>query len=172
MINYAWFNAIYLLHYTLSDFILLSLNLLVDIFLVIHIRADLEKKAKFGIGSEAYDKVLKKKKDERDQAQKEANKMLIYQIILYVICRFPEMAYVLHYYLVYNKANDANITKETSFTFYYFDICRIFSFCQFLSNVIQYLYMISYSINVYFFYRFNKPFREGTKDYFKIKFSF
>ena len=156
-----WFAFTYASHYIINDLILLLVNLFVDLLLVSHIRKSLKIRelftAEFGNTKEA---ILKKKK-EKKSAESNTNKMIIYQIILIVLCRFPELIYAFHFFFT-----------QTSTAIYatsqYKNFCVNLLFCSLMSNVIQFVYMISYSVNVYFFIKFNKPFKNALKDYLSL----
>lgn len=89
--------------------------------------------------------------------------MIVYQIIMYTFCRFPELVYSLQFYFILG-VNDQTINSA------YDLFCSQLSICYFVSNTVQYFYTISYLINFYFLLKFNKQFRAAFKDFFLKKF--
>ena len=76
--------------------------------------------------------------------------MVIYSFLLYTFCRLPEL--FLYMYLI--------IVDEASNFFY---TC----FGPVAVNVVEYVYVVSYSFNLLFFAKFNKNFREALKNQLK-----
>ena len=148
-------------HYAINDGLALLLNLIIDVMLVVHIRSDLSKKLE--ISGHSGKKEIEKKKKEKETTERKMNKMIVYQLILYFFCRLPELVFYAHFLFLKLP------TDLTVFDFPYIFFCCESSFCSLLLNVIQYVYMVSYSLNVYFMYQFNKTFRTALKQYLKTK---
>ena len=157
-----WFIVfIYLFHYIFNDFFLLILNLIIDIRLVILVRRDLSTKRRFAIKnfnsnkssnvSTVLEKNLKKTLDEISVAEKNTNKMIIYSFIVYLLCRLPELC--LYFYL---------ILCDESIVFV------IHSLGPVAINVVECMYVLSYSFNLFFYFKFNKNFRDAFKNFFNI----
>lgn len=141
------FMIIYLIHYLLNDALFLSLNFIVDILLVIHIRKALNqkklllKKLNHKNNQEKYNCILK--------AEHNTNKMLIYTFIMYIICRFPEL--VLYIFLIIpdydsNKSRFHRLVAPSAI------------------SVVQYLYVLAYTTNIFFYFKFNKLFQRSLKN--------
>ena len=156
MIQKPWFNVLYVAHFVINDFILLVVNLAIDLLLVVHIRGNLKKKdaltTEVGTSQKDVDRRLK----EKQAAERNTNKLLVYQIIMFILCRFPELTFRIHILFIEN-------IKLYSTPFKYPEWCQTQYFCYLLANNVQFLYMISYSANVYFLTKFNRPFREGLR---------
>ena len=153
------FQVVFLIHYLLNDFVLILANLIVDILLVCLIRRDLRLKVDFKANSqthetEDYKKTLLLVK----QTEKSTNKMIIYSSMVYIICRLPELAFNVHLMFL----------KDEFFPDLYLTLCKNI-LCIAADNIIQYFYMTSYIVNIFFFYKFNKQFRFGLRSYFKLK---
>ena len=48
-----------------------------------------------------------------------------------------------------------------------FDELCVRQFCNFMVSLIQFIYLFSYSFYIFFYYKYNKPFRQGMQSYFK-----
>ena len=156
-----WFILfIYCFHYILNDFILLLINLIIDIRLVILIRKDLNSKKGFALknfnqNNHQLNEILKNKLnktlDEIHLAEINTNKMIIYSFILYLFCRLPELC--LYFYLILCGTNINFI---------------IHSFGPVAINLVEYIYVLSYSFNLFFYFKFNKNFRDAFKNLLNI----
>ena len=160
MMKRTWFQVLFVGHYIINDLVLSLVNLFFDILLVFAIRDNLRKKERVAkeTTSSSSKSDLDKKKKEKRKAERRTNKLIIYQMILYILCRFPEIVFSSHFFFV-------DLTPDGD----YMTFCITFSFCSFIKNNIQYIYIVSYLFNVYFYYKFNKQFRNGAKDYFHSK---
>ena len=163
MLTFWWFDLIYAAHYIINDFLLLFVNLAVDFCLVAHIRCDLKKKERFSLKTTKSKIEIEKKQKEKISAENKTNKMIAYQIILFGICRLPELVYYFHFFFLSTEFSGGPV--RSSYEYY----CFYLSLCYLASDLIQYVYIVSYAINAYFFYKFNKPFRHGFKNYFNRK---
>ena len=149
-------------HYFFNDFILLVVNLIVDIKLVRAIKADLKQKLKFavdqeeqGVGHDRKQKLLAKNKS----VEKKANYMILANVLIYSFCRLPELGARLYFVLNY----------ESSPNTIDFINCSYEIFCYLLNNTIQYLYMLAYSFNIFIYYNFISNFRKGFRQFLGLK---
>ena len=141
-----------IIHYILNDFVLLLVNLIVDLKLVCLIKADLKQKIKFS-GSQASNQKLLKKSH---SVQNKANYMIIINMVIYLFCRMPELASRIYFLL--NERTDTLLYN-----------CSVEIFCYLLANTIEYLYMLSYSFNLIIYYNFISSFRAGFRQFFGRK---
>ena len=160
-----WFNSvIYVLHYILNDFVLLLINLIIDILLVRVIRKDLKSKKKFA--NQNYDNnnssennnqnaiieaKYKAKLDEIKKANRSTIKLIVYSSILYLTCRLPEVCFFL--FMIFANKNNQYL---------------IHTLGPLGVNVVEYMYVLSYSFNILFYLKFNSQFRKGFKNYFNM----
>jgi hypothetical protein len=151
----------YFLHYILNDLVFLTINLIIDIKLIKIVKLDLKQKNEIQKKmNENKNKInSKKNEDEKKQAENKTNQMIIYSIVLYIICRLPELiSYIIFYFFHIDYFIDSNIIY-----------CDVLSICYLISNLIEYMYILSYLANIFFYYKFNKNFRKGMKMFFNIK---
>ena len=139
---------LYLTRYLLNDLIRHVLNLLVDIALVREIKLNLNKKKLFHKkllhASNGTNKDAAKKLHDIRKTHKNSNKLIVFSFLVYIICRLPEL--VVYLYL-------ATKSQEKS------DQILMMTFGPLLVNIIQYLYILSYSTNLFFFIKFNNAFK-------------
>lgn len=170
----AYFLAFYLTHYILNDAILLLVNFLCDIFLVIIIRKDLNSKkilfAKFNgqqqpsstTSSSSPNSEQSKKEQEKYnsilKAEKNTNKMIVYTFLMYLMCRFPELILYIFMILPSTDNNKSNTLIRNRFM-------RLAA--PSAINTVEYLYIISYTLNLFFYHKFNKKFQNAFKNLFK-----
>ena len=156
----TWFIAIYSIHYLLNDSVLLLLNFVIDLKLFFVIRRDLATK-RFNIEQRNSSKSTagSKSLDDIEKSESNINKMVIYSFLVYLICRVPELVFYLH--LLFIENNQLRY-------FDYYTFCQI-SLCYLLINLIQYLYMLSYLTNIFFYYKFNKTFRLALRKWLHLK---
>ena len=144
--NYPFFIYIYLFHYILNDFILLMLNLLIDLMLVRKIKRDINKKRRILFAlfrSRAELDSTARKRQELDKAEANTNKLIIYSVLVYIICRVPELVIYIYFLM---------------------PLCDIYcmtTYAPLLVNISQYLYVVSYSTNIFFYFKFNKKFQQA-----------
>ena len=168
--KYWFYVTIYVFHYIFNDFILLLINLIIDIRLVIEIRRDLKSKKDFAIknhdkssatttattttttteNNAILEAKYKEKLNDIKKANKNTIKMIVYSFMLYFFCRFPELCFYL--YLIFA---------------YKFDLFIIHTLGPLGVNVVEYIYVVSYSFNIFFYFKFNKNFRTAFKNLFK-----
>ena len=144
-----WFVIIYCIHYIFNDFFVLGFNFIIDVMLIRVIRQDIRSKKDFSVNSNSCNH---KKIEELNKVEKDLNKMVIYMLFLYLVCRFPEL--ILYIYLLFVD----ELTFYDPIQSTYSEVCEDHA-CLIMIDIIQFLYMFSYLINFFFYYRFNKPFR-------------
>ena len=162
--NSEWFKVLYLFHYILNDFVLLVANLTVDIFLVREIKAKLRVKKKFNLKLlqqtsssstettfNTYRSHISKVIEKISETEKNVDKLVIYSFMVYFLFRFPEIITFIFFTTPF-------YTEEAMFTF-----------GPLLINSIEFLYLISYTTNIFFNLKFNKPFRMSFRNLFNIK---
>ena len=152
----VWFIVIYSLHYVLNNGFLLFANMIIDVRLFFCIRKQLAKKRN-NIMNMEISHSMSKNLHEIKRAESNATKLVIFPLIVYMFCRLPELVFHLHIFF---------IVDNSIISFDYFTFCR-FSVCLLLINTIQYLYMISYLTNLFFYIKFNKQFRMGLRKFIK-----
>ena len=96
---------------------------------------------------------IEKKQAEICEAEVNCNKLVIYTGLIYLLFRLPELV---------NAAVPLYTVSQDQDSFYQF-LCIRASLCIYLNNIIQYMYIISYSVNTFFYFKFNKPFRQSVK---------
>ena len=99
---------------------------------------------------------LKKELDHKRNVENKSNMMIITTLILYVICRLPELLGIIYFY-------DNKLSK-------FVVLCQDNILCSLLDNIIEYLYLISYCTNILFYYKFNNNFQKGFRNYFNFEF--
>lgn len=83
-------------------------------------------------------------------SEKNAKKMIIYTLIVYIVCRLPEM--IVYFWL---------------FSAFYSDGKFTYMIGPLLINCIQYLYMLSYITKFFFLCKFNRTFNVAFKNILK-----
>ena len=148
----------------MNDLVFWLMNAIIDVFLISVIRKDIRLKAKFTRNLDESQSKSAKNDEKLLIIEKKTNQMIAASLIVYTFCRLPELviAVFTHYYR----------TIKISF-FFGADVlsvvdCSLMSLCYLLSNIADYLYMISYSTNIYFFYQFNKNFRKTLNEKFRF----
>ena len=159
--------AFYYLHYIFNDFVVLILNLVIDIKLVLCIRKNLRQKLKakqkecdqsFSLGPGVYETKLKKLAEnlkKKNTVENKANALIITNVAIYIVCRLPELAGALFFPL-----------SKLVFSHYQ---CNAYKLCFLIYNSTEYLYMISYAFPILICYHFNSNFQTGFKNIFKFK---
>ena len=158
----SWYKWLFMLHYTINDLILFSIQMIVDILLVIQIKKDLRtKKAtlRSTMGRKKEENVIKKL-NYLSHISNETNRMIIYSLTLNIFYRLPE--FVLYYYIIMIfKLNQLSIDVIVSFDFF----C-LTQFCGLMINLIEFVYLLSYSFFIFFYFKYNISFRNGFKKFF------
>ena len=154
--NSDYQSILFLLHYILNDLVLLIVNLVVDIKLVICIKASLAQKSEIlerFESSEPEKAKMKEEEKKRKKSENKANMMILTNLVIYLFCRLPELL---------------EIIFEFFKPFSYIDHCEVDIFCYLLKNTIEYLYMLSYLFNILIYYKFNSNFRMGLANFFNL----
>ena len=168
-------HVFYFIHYILNDFVLLIINLAIDIKLAGVIRLDLKLKEQvqsrlehipsshvYQLSKDGHTNKHVDMANERKQTEQKINSMIISSLLVYFICRVPEMAS--SFFTYFFSSYQSGLRSD----------CSLLKLCNLFFDSVQYIYMISYILNIVFYYRFNKNFRHGFKHFFdslKKKFS-
>ena len=150
-------RILYFFHYVFNDFFLLIVNLVIDIKLVFVIRNDLTEKLNFKINSCQNQEISVSEKFKNDfkhkqKVENKSNAMIFSTLVMYIFCRIPELLGSVYFY-------NNNITEILI-------LCKDNILCYLLDNVIEYMYMLSYCLNVIFYYKFNSSFKKGFRNFF------
>ena len=94
---------------------------------------------------------LKKKKN----VENKANALIISNVVIYVLCRLPELVGVFFFYF-----HETILPSD--------GICRVDILCYLVYNTIEYIYIISYLFNILLYYKLNSNFRRGFQNLFGI----
>ena len=157
MTDKLWFIIIYSLHYLLNDFVLLAFNLAIDIKLMRHVRSELKLKMAFMLKFDPLvSQETSKKQSEINKAERSCNKMVLYTTFIYFFFRVPELL----------NASILLFTNHTDPSLFQL-FCIKVSVCMYFHNIIQYMYMISYSVNILIYFKFNRPFRLSFRSFLK-----
>ena len=153
----------YFFQYIFNDIVILVLNLFIDVLLVKTIKKELKCKintqtriinSKSGPASELERKKIKKDEERKVAVERKVNLMIVISVILYIFCRVPEVIGIFVFYYFYD--------------FSYTRFCISSVFCYLASNVIEYMYMVSYILNIFLYYKFNTFFKRGFRNFFGI----
>ena len=146
---------LYFVHYVVNDFLVLVVNLGVDVRLVGVIKQNLDKKYAINAGKADEQRLAKEAKKKRSIEIK-SNVMIVVSVILYVVCRVSELvARASLYGQTLSTTNDIK--------------CQGALFCYLLLNAIEYLYMVSYLFNIIIYYKFNANFQKGLRRFLNLK---
>ena len=152
----------YFLHYLLNDLVFLVINLIIDAFLVAKIKSNLKEKLKARSHtnqtqnlSEADVRKLEEEVKKKKSVEHKANQLIVSNIIIYVLCRLPELFGIFHFYFDFNPLS---INKD----------CEGEILCYLIANSIEYLYMLAYLSNIIIYYKFNNNFQIGFRNFFGL----
>lgn len=146
-----WLTAYNIFHYVFNDIFLFMLNLIIDLAFIIHVRHDIYSKIKRLKSLEKNNTKREKKLKELEEKKSDTKKLVIYFLALNIFTRLPELAF----HFVARFKSIIYIEKEDNF------FNDMYDFTQFL-------YQLSYSLNIFFFYSFNKQFKQGTNKFLGI----
>lgn len=157
----AWITIVRTVHYVINDFVLILFNFVIDLVLVVKIRKELSQKKqltkkmveRFDSSKSTY----RKKIDEIKKAHDDTNRLIIWALCLFMVCRLPELVFELHFLFL----------KPSDDMFSYNSICLSDGLCSILKDTTQFLYMFSYCVNIFLYCKFNKKFRQAFNDFFK-----
>ena len=152
-------DTVFFLNYILNDFVILLVNLIIDMKLVILIKSNLKLKVEMRMknlekSSKTDKKRLREEIDNKRKVENKANSMIVLNLIVYFFCRLPELLSIIFFYF------------EGFFSFV--QMCSENTLCYLLSDTIEYLYMISYIFNFFFYYRFNLEFKRNCFAFFGL----
>ena len=152
-------SVLYMTHYILNDFLLLLVNLFIDILLVRHIKKDLKMKIqhKFNateFGNQSNENQLIEAIKKKKSVEKKANALVISSIFIYTLCRLPELVGEVMFYMEFML-----FPQEPACTFQII--------CYLIYNTIEYIYMISYLFSILTLYKFNTNFKRGFNNFFR-----
>ena len=159
-----WITIVRSIHYVVNDILVFSLNFGIDVALVIKVRKDLAKKKKLVKRIAESSKKSKKKNkniDDIQKAQEDTNKMILLSLVLFLLCRLPELSFELHFLFNLDLPNLGPI-------FSYRVICLESGLCGIFKDTSQFLYIFTYCLNILLYYKFNKNFRLAFRDFFKM----
>ena len=154
----------YFLHYIINDFVILIINLVIDIKLVFIIKANLKHKidamkntvetdflanTRIQVKNQKLEESLKKKKS----VENKANALIVANVFIYFFCRIPELAGML--YFPFFRFSDGYCTNHL--------------LCYLIYNTMEYMYMLSYAFTILICYKFNSNFQIGFKNLFRSK---
>lgn len=89
--------------------------------------------------------------------EEKINRIIVANLMVYTVCRLPELTLMVAIYFF--------DLRDTIFE----GQCSVLKICYLLSDSIQYLYMISYITNIYFYYRFNSNFEKSLRKLLNLK---
>ena len=148
----------YFFHYILNDFVLLTINLTIDILLVKEIKKDLKLKLETKKKTSTNENRLNDFLKEKSKIEHKSTLMIIFSFIIYLICRLPELVNIFFVYFIHSY----NLLTLHNY-------CSDLRLCYLLSNTIEFFYTLSYMFNIFIYYNFNKNFRNGFKTFFHFK---
>ena len=160
MYSETWISIVNTIHYVVNDFVLFFFNLVIDLMLVTAIRKNLAPKKRSILKSKETKKKNKTKLDEIQKSHDDTNKMVILSLVLFVMCRLPELAFEVHLLFFIMDPYPRRYSKY----------CITNNFCLFLKDITQFLYMFSYIMNVILYYKYNKNFRDAIQNQFSFFF--
>ena len=160
--NMYVYNYILFIHYLINDVVLFVIQIIVDIQLVIIIRRDLsEKRQKLkNLSDNKKEENTIQKLDYLHHVSNETNRMIVYSLFMNAFFRFPEFSLYVYLNFFFEKSDFVFNSHDYS----YFD-CSI-QFCTLLVNLIQFIYLLSYSSYIFFYFKYNKSFRKGFRRFF------
>ena len=157
----GWLKTFSIIHYTFNDVVLFLVQMIIDILLVIQIKKDLHMK------KQSLKTLLKSKQDESSKkleylshVSQEANRMILYFLVLNAFFRLPEFS--LNIYLnAFFVPEFKPINELSSFSWLCYN-----QLCILLIFLIQFIYLLSYSSYIFFYFKYNKSFRNGFWQFF------
>ena len=147
--NFWWFSCFHIWANQSQDFIPFKKNL----------------KSKRNL-LERLNRLDEKEEKKISEIETSTNKMVIYSFILNFFCRIPELAFKMFLIVIKYPKFEFNISSSFHFNiFSHVHLFCILYLCSILDNICQFLYIFNYITNIFFFYKFNRTFREGFKKY-------
>lgn len=158
------FNAIYdLINYV--AFVLV--NLIVEIALVVRLKQTLaEKEAK--LASSLSEKAMEKKIEEDAGKIRRVVKMVVLNLLVNFLFKVPAAITSLNDLRIVTSSDilKTNMLTPNVRTFFTFDysmryVCSLDNICKLFQNFVNFLFLISLSLNILFFYYFDSKFNEA-----------
>ena len=103
---------------------------------------------------------LRRLKNVSDQT----DRMIIFSLVLNAFYRLPEFFFFIHFYFF--KVPES--LSELQLYQTYLTMCDMY-ICELWLSISDFLYLLSYSFNIIFYFKFNKSFRDGFKNLFGLK---
>ena len=145
----------YYLHYIINDFVILIINLVVDIKLVFIIKANLKQKIEneknflepgspSNFSSEKKISKMEENLKKKKSVENKANALIVANVFIYFFCRIPELV--------------GTLVFPFSQSLFPVGFCSEFLICYLIYNTMEYMYMLSYAFTILICYKFNSTF--------------
>ena len=85
----------------------------------------------------------------------DTNRMIVYTLLLNMFYRFPE--FLLYFYLVFGF----NFPKGKDIEIFSFNLLCFNMFCNLMASLVEFIYLLSYSFYILFYFKYNKTVRIG-----------
>ena len=157
-VNETWVFIMNCIHVIANDIVLFIFYFLVDILLVVQVRKDLSKKKKIILKETAKHVKIKKLQDIQ-KTHDDTNKMVVFNLFLFFLCRLPEFFF--HLQLVILRDTDSDSEA-------YSTICISNNLCGLMLDMTQFMYMFTYCMNIVFYYKYNRNFRFAFRSLFRL----
>ena len=164
-----WLRIVSLIHYVINDLVLFLTQMIIDILLVIQIKRDIRSKKQNlktrSTNKKSRDRDGKTKNKQLEylsQVSTEANKMIIYSLFFNALFRLPEFSLYFYLNVLFQNIKNSDSLNDK---IYHNLFCKN-QLCALLINLIQFIYLLSYSSYLFFFFKYNKSFREGFWQFF------
>ena len=153
--------------YDFLNYVLFTLiNLIFDIVLLVKIRKTLKEKEEKSkkIHANLPEEIREKKKKENEEAMNRVILMVVLNALVSFLCKMPLSFISLNdlRLLIVNKFEDLPISmkwKRESFDYSSSLFCHMNDICEIFTNYGQFLYFVSLSVNIFFFYAFDLKFK-------------
>jgi hypothetical protein len=158
--EYIFLTVCQYLKIIISDLLFFILSIIFDIVLIIFIQKsiiNMERITLYTVNN--YNLEMKKNSKSRLKA------MVILNGINFLLLRFP-LAIIDFYSLIFRL--DKNSTNDFKFKpdLFSFVVCRVLLFCEDLKTVFIALYLLSFFVQFFIFYKLDKNFRRGFASFF------
>lgn len=153
-LNNKPFVCIYFFHYIFNDAILFLVNLIIDILMVINVKKDVRlKKGVLSKQSKILTKLNKEKQiDSIKNISEDLNKMIYMSLMVFFICRLTELII----YMLF--------VTELKYSTPMLQLLLFFTDKK-LSSISHFIYVFSYALNFFFYFKFFKDFRKSFIDF-------
>ena len=112
--THLWIMILHTVNIIVNDLVLFLITLIIDLLLVVHIRKELSKKKRILISIHETSGLGKSKKLKKLQqiknSHEDTNKMVVSSLVLFLICRLPELTFEAH--LLFLSFKSSNYTYE------------------------------------------------------------